>query len=131
MEQVIVITVFAICAAICVNILSYSFSLTSNAVDTRSALLVAENAAESHKAFRGDIVRMAQSLGGDDTLASNEGALTVFFDSDWLISGESGASFALSVMQRGEGAVILADITVSRLADSNDMITLTAAARRL
>ncbi|MDR0273537.1 MAG: hypothetical protein LBI27_09500 [Clostridiales bacterium] len=102
MEQIVVITVFAICAAVCVKILSLSFIMTDDAVVTRNALLAAENAAESFKAFSGDLERVV--LDEDDR-------------------------FDLSVAVRDpEADVIVADITVS--VSGEEILTLTAAARR-
>jgi len=130
MEQVVVITVFAVCAAICVNILSHSFYVAANAVDTRHAMLIAENTAESHKAFRGDLQRIAEAINGDEYGVFTESELVVFFDDDWMVSSEENAQFALRVLQHSDESLVFADIIISRLANNNEMISFTSAARR-
>ena len=125
MEQIIVITVFALCAAICIRILVESYLMTTNAVDTKNALLAAESAAESHKAFSGDIERIAAVLGG----SAEDGRLYVYFDSSWQPGSDIDASFVLR-LTRTESAVIVSDIAVSRIACGSELISLTVAARR-
>ena len=126
MEQIVVIAVFAICAAVCVKILVVSYIMTVDAVDTRNALLAAESAAESHKAFAGDVERIADILSG----SSGGDTVRVFYDSYWQPGGEYGAYFVLYLVRRNAAQpVIFADITVSRTLDDNELISLTAAAR--
>jgi len=127
MEQIVVITVFAICAAICVYILVISFLMTSSAVDTKSALLVAESAAESYKAFSGDMDRVAEILNG----SANAGSVLVYFDSSWQPSGPENASFVLLLTERDlESYALLSDISVSRIITGDELINLTVATRR-
>ena len=126
MEQIVVITVFAICAAVCVKILAVSFLITVDAVDTRNALLVAESAAESHKAFGGDITRIAELLGGAADAIND--IIVIYYDSNWQPVLEAYGSFALR-LELYESSVIFAYITVSRT-DGEELISLTAAARR-
>jgi len=127
MEQVIVIAVFAICAAICVSILTSSYLMTRNALDTRNALMIAESAAESHKAFGGDITRIADILGGTADLDSN--TFTIYYDTNWQPVNAEDASFVLNFTMRDDTLVIFSDVSVSTNAGS-ELVSLTAAVRR-
>lgn len=64
MELLIVILVFAACAAICVNLFSSSFEIATNAHDTENATTLAENGAECYKAMGGNIEAALDFLGG-------------------------------------------------------------------
>ena len=129
MELLVVVTVFAVCAAICVKILAVSHLMTTNAVDTRNALLVAESAAESHKAFGGDTARLAEILNG---YANGADTVRVFYCSDWQPGSIENADFILELITHSADntAVIFADITVSRVVTGDELISLTAAVRR-
>jgi len=49
MEQLIVITIFAVCASVCVKLFTESFLIANKARDMNHALLVAKNADEIYK----------------------------------------------------------------------------------
>jgi len=141
MEQIVVITVFAICAAICVNILSHAHSVAGTAVDTRHALMIAENAAESHKAHGGDLMGVSRTLnraGYNDILGYD--MLVIFFDNNWQVSDEPDAQFSLQILQTFDGSIVYGHITVNRISRvvssdyetvwQDEMIRITTAARR-
>ena len=110
-EQLVVIAVFAICAAVCVFIIAVSFLMTREAVDTRNALTAAESAAERFKA-----------LGSDDTVR--------FYDDNWRPTDADGAAFILRLYRRDDNQpVARADILVQR-ACGHYLVSLSAAARR-
>ena len=113
MEQVIVLAVFAACAAVCIYILIFSYQTAVDAADAKNALFVAESAAESHKA-------VASVLPG--------GAVYVYYDNNWQISNKENASFVLSIIGRQAEHVGLADISVSKII-GGELISLTAARR--
>ena len=83
MEQLIVITVFAICAAACVSILTVSFIYARDSRNLSRALLVAESAADSFKALSGDTSQTANVLNGFVYSAVGGDALAVYFDENW------------------------------------------------
>jgi len=131
-EQIIVIAVFAFCAAVCVNIIVSSYLMTVNAVDTRNALTVAESAAESFKAFEGDTERVFRLLGEPDSGYATHNVLVIYYDANWQPSRESDASFVLrltTVVDNGS-AVVFASISVIKIDDGVELISLTVAARR-
>jgi len=125
MEQIIVIAVFAFAAAICVSILATSYLQTVNAVDTKNALIAAESAAESFKAFSGDTNRVAEFFG---TAPEANGDVFISFDSDWR-PGEA-ADFVLHMATRhGDFNIILSDISVTDMARGEELVSFTVATR--
>jgi len=109
-EQIIVIAIFAFCATASINIIVSAYLITENAVNTRSALTIAESAAESFKAFEGDIERTLELM--DD------------------LNG-LGHLFEMRLDVRDYGSnIIFADITVSNINNGEELITLAVAARR-
>jgi type II secretory pathway pseudopilin PulG len=100
-EQLIVIAVFAICAAACISILTASYFYATDSQASGNAVLKAETAAELYKATGGDVIMIAGFLGGivesgtdghPDTVYA-----TVYYNQAWQISNESAASFVLRI----------------------------------
>ena len=131
MEQLVVIAVFAICAAVCVYILVISHLMTVDSVDTRNALLVAESAAESYKAFNGDTGRVAEVLFDNNLGQFFPDGVVVYYCSDWRPASEALAAFVLR-LEKGDvvSSVQLADITVSRILTDDELVNLTVGVRR-
>ena len=89
MEQLMVITIFAVCASICVKIFIGSYLMASDARSTNQALVVAKNGAECFKAC-GDVQKTAAVLG-----AAPGSADAVYYDAGWQVCGEKEAVYAL------------------------------------
>ena len=105
MEQLIVIAVFAICAAACVRILVDSYFVATQTRDSSYAVKVAQSGAECYKAVSGDIGKTAEILGGGyENL--DTGTAIVHYDKDWLVCGEENASYRLRLVEKsgGEGS---------------------------
>jgi hypothetical protein len=140
MEQLVVVLVFAVCAAVSVRILFTAYQKNVDAVDTRMALLAAENVAESFKAFRGDINMAFSTVRGTDYEPDEPSiGLIVFFDESWQPTPEGdvwrGAAFLLTLEKREERLLYFADIKVRRVLDGfifdeEELINLTVATRR-
>ena len=94
-EQLIVIAVFAICAAACISIFTAAYFYTNDSVAAGNAVLKAESAAEIFKATGGDHVAVAEILSGSAGVSGD--AVTVFFNSDWQVCGRYEASYLLSL----------------------------------
>ncbi|MCL2168457.1 MAG: hypothetical protein FWB74_00360 [Defluviitaleaceae bacterium] len=111
-EQIVVIVVFAICAAVCVFIIAMSYLMTVDAVDTRNALTVAETIAENFKAVQG----------------AEHYSEHLFFDSNWLFVAQEDAEFLLTFSRRECEWLVYADIAVYRIGGER-LLELTAATR--
>lgn len=116
-EQLIVIAVFAVCAAVCVKIFTESFIIADTSADMNNAVLAAESGAECFKAVPGDIAASAELLGG----AVDGGDAVVYYDGDWRVSGEPDALYILRLSPtqgRGDDSgLIFCDVSVERRGD--------------
>jgi len=108
-EQLIVIAVFAICAAACISILTAAYFYTVDSKATDNALIKAQSAAEIFKATGGDFGAMTSILGGAKAQEADEAeeadmpltivvsSMVVFYDSDWRSCGFDDAVYLLSL----------------------------------
>ena len=105
MEQLIVIAVFALCAAACVSILTISFIYARDSRNLSRALLAAESAADSFKALSGDAEETAAVLNGFVYHTIYGDALIVYFDENWQPicrdTGRDNVSYALRMFPMG------------------------------
>ena len=132
MEQLVVIAVFAICAAVCVFILAASFLMTTDSIATRNALLKAESAAESYKAFNGDAGRVSALLNTSTGGQVGGNLMTIYYDENWQPTG-SDPYFVLRLESGVAGStslVSLADVSVTRLNTGAELVNLTVGVRR-
>jgi type II secretory pathway pseudopilin PulG len=111
-ELLIVITVFSVCAAICVRIFTESHLTAARTRDASHALTLARNAAEQFK---------AQGLDGD---------AVYYYCANWepRNGGDGDVSFVMRMTRIENESLPSCVITVSR-ASGDDLITLTAASR--
>jgi len=103
-EQLIVVAVFAICAAACVRILAAAYLTASDTKDVNNAILIAENAAECYKAVSGDIEKTVALIGGNSGNMGNANAAIVYYDEDWFICEEDEASCCLRLLSMDPGS---------------------------
>jgi len=105
MEQLIVVAVFAICAAACVRILTASYYMATDTRDIGNAIEAAENGVERYKAVSGDIGVTARLLGGSPVTIDGTPAAVVYYDKDWSIcTAEDEPEYILSLKNNGSGA---------------------------
>jgi len=97
-EQLIVIAVFAICAAACVSILTAAYFYADDSSATSNAVIKAESAAEIFKATGGDVTVIADMLGGSAEPNTSFGCIvTVYYDSLWEVCFPFDASYVLRI----------------------------------
>lgn len=127
MEQLIVITIFAVCAAACVKIFVVSYIMVSDSRDLNHALPVAESGAECFKAAAGDAEKVTMILGG----SVNADMISVFYDEQWQTCGEDSASFVMRLMIRypveALSSPVFGDISVEKIT-GEEIIAFTVAA---
>ena len=116
LEQIIVIAVFAFCAAVCINIIASSYLMTAHAIETRNALTVAESAAEVFKA------------GGDADQVF--GMVGTYFDENWQQIDRANSFFALRISTLDGQGIVYADIWVGHTNSDDALVRLMVAARR-
>ena len=105
-EQLIVVAVFAICAAACIFILTSAYFTSVETRDLRNAILIAENVAETFKATNGSTDTLAIILGGEGRIKTkyqdNSLVTTVYYDSDWQITYSDSAAYKLKLTQSAD-----------------------------
>ena len=123
-EQLIVVAVFAICAAACITMLTFAYFTTVEKNEMRNAILVAENAAEVFKATDGSAEGIVSILGGEyAVVATAEGSsviTTIYYDSDWQVSTLENASFKMQLSRHvtpseSMFSLVLSDLVVTRI----------------
>jgi len=125
-EQLIVIAVFAICAAACITILTNAYSNARDSRDISNALLAAESASESFKAVSGDFGSIARILGGSVLTAGGADTVIVYYDRSWQVSTESDAHYMLRLVRGGSqpppSRLLTGELTVERI-DGAQLVT--------
>jgi len=118
-EQLIVIAVFALCAAACVKILTSAYFMAGDSRDASNAGIVAESCAESFKAAGGDMAKVAGLLGGSAYQADGAPAVTVYYDKQWKVCGEDLAYYSLRMIKAnpdGQSALLTTgDLSVEKM----------------
>ena len=135
MEQLIVIAVFALCAAACVRILFSSYSIAIEARDIENAIRISENAAESYKAVCGDLGKMLELLSVSTAeLSVGSGEVAIYYDKDLLpcFEADKQAVYLLRIVaDRGFDSpdrLLGAQLTVEKL-NGDEIIAFPLAAR--
>jgi len=133
-EQLIVIAVFALCAAACISILANAYFMARDSRDISNALLAAESVADSFKAVSGDFEQTAQILGRAADHADDDNLIKLFFDSDWLSSSEADAQFVLQLIPDNHGsqapALSINTLTVARIT-GDELVSFPVAVRQV
>ena len=134
MEQLIVVAIFAMCAAACVRILTASYFMATETRQMNNAIRAAENGAECYKAVFGDVGKTAEILGGRYVSIDGADAAVVYYDRDWRVSAESDAHYMLrlvsGIAEGGPFAVLPGELSVETLA-GEEILAFTVAARGL
>lgn len=86
MEQLVMLLVFALAAAVCLRVFVSSDQLSRRIQAQDRAAELAQNAAETLRHAGGDFQTAAQLLGAQSW---NEDALMIDYDSDWALAHES------------------------------------------
>lgn len=126
-EQLIVIAVFAVCAAACVSIFVDAFLTAEGTDDINHALIAAKSGAECYKAY-GNLEETAEILEGvyspDATYA------VVYYDGDWRVCGETEAVYTMRFESADAGgltAPLLCELSVEKIT-GEEIISFTVAA---
>jgi len=131
-EQLIVIAVFALCAAACARILTAAYFSARDSRDLSNALNAAENGAEAYKATGGDVSKVAEVLGGIIDKTGGADAAIVYYDSAWTVCGEGSAKYRLLLKNGGaldDSAYLSAgELSVEKLT-GEEIVAFTVAAR--
>ena len=98
-EQLIVIAVFAICAAACISILTAAYFYTNDSKAANHAVLKAESGAEIFKASGGDYGKITELLRGiAGTDINGNSSITVFYNGLWQVSTITEAEYFMIII---------------------------------
>ncbi len=116
MELILVILLFAISAAICLQMFTYASLTVQKAENLSDATLVARSGAECYQATTGDLTQVSSILGG--TVEGD--TLTVGYDNQWN-SVSDHPQYEMTLTAEGSKA----DIAVVEIGESDPIYTLT------
>lgn len=117
-EQTVMILVFALAAALCLQVFVWADGKSRDNAARDHALLCAQNAAETLKGCRGDYVAAAEKFGG-----GWDGAVWVIcYDSGWSESAGSEA-YRLKVLPGEKRLAYLGGASVQVLDASGELLT--------
>lgn len=91
MEQLIMILVFALAAAVCLQLFVLSNNMSANMATQEQALVAVQNTAESLKLLQGDFDRLPDSCGGERTAEGWK----ICYDKNWEITDEEKAVYTV------------------------------------
>lgn len=117
-EQLIMIAVFAICAALCIRFFTESFVMAKESRDEKNSLIAAESGAACFKALGGDMPGIAQMLEGTFEDRDGQGAVRVFYDQNWRSCTSTGAFYLMEIeshTSEAYQALLRGEISISRM----------------
>ena len=121
MEQVIMVLVFALVAALCIQAFVLSRTLSIGMTDRDHAMNVSQTLAETVKACGGDMEAVCEKLDGEP----DGKRLQFFYDDDWNAAKEADASFVLVFEQEaGEGFCKNGRIAVSDASGAQEIFSM-------
>lgn len=100
MEQMVMILVFALAAALCLQAIVKSDQMSRRAESRDRAVTLCQTAAETIRFTRGDFIQAAERL---NTSQFSEDSFTIYYDGDWRPT-ETPARYRLCA-SRGRSAV--------------------------
>ena len=89
MEQILMVLVFALAAALCLQIFVFGSQVSRRSEARDSAMLVVQNAAEVLKVNRGNMQLCARLLGGEN----NADVWQIGYDADWQETNSDAAEY--------------------------------------
>lgn len=103
MEQIVMLLVFSLAAAVCVQAFVLSDRVSRRNASLDQAVLKAETVAETYKSCRGDVSLAEAQLGGRE----EGGVWTTCWDGDWKPAEESGAAYRITVSPENSDSALL------------------------
>ena len=126
MEQLIMILVFALAAAICIRAFMLSDGISSQNSQRDRAALLAQNAAETLKSC-GDMSDAALALGG----MYGDGMFTVLYEDNSASVSESEYILRVQELERPAADLYSAAVSVSDKASGEELFSLTVTFREV
>ena len=117
MEQLIMLLVFALAAALCLQVFVLSAQISRRCKATDHAVTAAQNAAEALKATSGDLQHCKSLLGG----TVENGIWQIWYDENWTES-EACAPYYMTVTELATNYPCLGSAEISTQTESGDVL---------
>ncbi|MBQ7936893.1 MAG: hypothetical protein IJ283_00115 [Oscillospiraceae bacterium] len=114
MEQIIMLLVFALSAAICLQVFAHAGEISDEIEKRGNAVTAVQNIAESLKINGGDLEKHAAFYGG----TCEEDSWKMFFDSEWKPCEEENSEYYVEILKTENENPLLGTAEIS--ARSND-----------
>ena len=117
MEQLVMLLIFALAAALCLQVFVLSAQMSRRCEATDHAITAVQNAAETLKATGGDFQHCKSLLGG----TVENGIWQIRYDEHWTET-EAGAPYCLTVTELATGNPYLGSAEISARTESGDVL---------
>lgn len=125
MEQLVMVLVFALTAALCVQIFVLSEKLSIKASATDRASLMAQNVAERMKADEPMLF-----LEASDATKMSQGVWRLTFDENWNVSKDENAAYYMEICFEKEEVLFWSAIITVFAQDGTELFSVPVAAQR-
>ena len=124
MEQLVMVLVFALAAALCLQVFVLSDQMSRRNEAQDRAVSVVQCAAETVKGVRGDFAETAEQLGG----VGSETDWKMEYDADWMPVTDGEAAYWVQAVREAEDTPRLGSAVVSaHTADGESLFAVTVA----
>lgn len=113
MEQMVMLLVFALAAALCLQAFAKSDGLSRESEARDRAAAACQNAAEAVRWAGGDLERAAERLGVPYGACPEEPGLCVHYSGDWTLSDTRDYAYCLTVRPVDSGVAGLGKVAVA------------------
>ena len=124
MEFIIILMLFAVCAAICMQLFAATDMLSRRTTELNKSVAVAQSFVEVMRSEDGEINSMLKYY--PEAIIMGESNLEIFYDSEFVSCGYSDADYICEVALSQDEAIVDIEVRVSRIEDSECIYTLEA-----
>ena len=118
MEQLVMILIFALTAALCLQVFVFSNSLSAAGEKRDKAMMAVQNAAEAVKLSRGNMTAMTQAWGGEE----QHGAWRIAYSENWEVTASENAAFTVYAKPVEDGLPLLGTAHISAAGRDGEVI---------
>lgn len=118
MEQMVMIAVFALAAALCLQVFVLSHTLSVDGANRDRAVTAVQNMAEALKLCRGDYEAAAQLLGGETA----EEGLCIRYDEKWQQTSRGQEAFSVQACALEQNSAALGGARIAALAADQEVL---------
>ncbi len=121
MEQIVMLLVFALAAALCLQMFVLTGQMSRRLEKQDRAVTLVQNAAETVKICGGDAEEYAKRLGGE----GQDGMVVIGYDADWNPASADDAIYRITVEQTSADLLGTAEIVAAE-AEGDEIFSVTA-----